>query len=85
MSDPFNETTQRALAEIDPLTVRFFLAEIARLGLEDQYAAALLALKPESSYIMGDDWWLCSAPPAAHAQAFIAAHSRTHPPHADRG
>ena len=28
MSDPFNETAQRALAEIDPLTVRFFLPKL---------------------------------------------------------
>ena len=51
MSDPFNETTQRALAEIDPLTVRFFLAEHGSLNRGEKigYRITLVRIKDNAA------------------------------------
>ena len=36
--------------------------------MQDEYTAALLVQKPEH---VAAEWWLCSAPPDAHARAFV--------------
>ena len=66
--EQFMVFAERAFATSDPLTVRFMLLRVAQAGAQAAYTAALLALKPDG---IDDAWWLCSAPPDAHARAFV--------------
>lgn len=66
--EQFMVFAERTLAATDPLTVRFMLLRVAQSGLQVAYAAALLAQKPAD---VAAEWWLCSAPPDAHARAFV--------------
>lgn len=52
----------------DRKTTPLLLAEVERRALQAAYTAALLAQKPAD---VAADWWLCSAPPDAHARAFV--------------
>lgn len=45
----------------DPAFARLAEQEIARRGLQDEYANALAALKPDSDWITGERWWLATA------------------------